>query len=1015
MKCVGCQTRSRVRTPASLRYPIYLLLLTLSVYAQPESYDANIQFQRILDGSRGDNVLGTIGAIAQDADGFLWLGGTQGLGRYDGHELRTYRAHPDDPSSLSSNYVFDVELDSAGSLWVATDDGLSRYDRQLDRFDVFNTVAGDIASLPNNQVVSLERDDRRGLLYIGTKAGLAYIDAASGQLHRTTYQAPINKVYVDDSGLLWVGLYDRGLVQLDPESYEVIASYTMGVGVQRETSLCGNEILDLESDAGGRLWVATLGNGICRYLPDQGRFESMPQLGAGTVWDLFLDQDNQMWVATDHGGLARYLPETSSFVYYRHDIHEPKTLLSDNIRRVFQDVMGDLWVSTFPGGLNYHDRTTSAFTNYAHHPLRSDSLINSSVIDVLEDREGTIWVGTERGLNKLSIAGDHVDRVTWGGLGDETVLSLAEAADGRLWVGTWSHGLKLINPASRSVKTYMPIQGKAGSLSGKFIWKVYLDRDGQLWVGTETGGLNRYRAGTDSFERFIHDPQDATSIASNYVKTMLEDRAGNFWVGTLGGLNLLDRATGRFTRFLPSEMANGSIGGQRVVALFEDSRGRLWVGTQEAGVSIRDPSSGTFRALDERNGLPSSNVTSILEAPDGHIWLSTTRGLAQVNPDTLETRVFNAGHGLIGSNFYRDASLLTESGMLFFGATTGLTAFHPASVEVADAPPRVTLTDVKVMNKRAPPGKPGSPLEVAASQAGVVQLEPEHTMFAFTFSALSYRASEQNQYAYRLDGFDASWIHTGTERVATYTNLPPGEYVFRVKAANGFGVWNDSALNVRVIMAPPWWRTCWAYLGYLLGISVIAGLFRHHARLRRRSEVYREQSLTDPLTGIPNRAGISSIVEQWLGQGRECRDVIIMLLDLDHFKRINDTRGHDAGDRVLKEVAQVVGGRLRHDDHLGRWGGEEFILICEGTPLEHAKHLAETVRARVAEHVFEKEAATSLAVTMSIGLAKVEPGETFDEAFKRADEALYAAKRNGRNQVWHTNKVGNLQVKSVSS
>lgn len=998
MNCVGCHTRSRVPTLASLRYPIYLLLLTISVFARSESYDTDIQFQRILDGSRGDNALGTIGAIAQDEDGFLWLGGTQGLGRYDGHELRMYRSHSDDPYSLSSNYIFDVELDSAGTLWVATDDGLSRYDRQLDRFDVFRSAPGDNASVPDDQVVSLERDDRRGLLYIGTKAGLAYFDTASGQLHRTGYQAPINKVHVDDSGRLWVGLYDRGLVQLSSQTHDVMVSYSMGVGAERDNSLCGNEILDLESDASGGLWVATLGNGICRFHPDQGRFESMPQLGAGTIWDLFLDQDNQMWVATDHGGLARYVPTSSSFAYYRHDIHEPKTLLSDNIRRVFQDAMGDLWVSTFPGGLNYHDRTTSAFTNYAHHPLRPESLSNSSIIDVLEDHEGDIWVGTERGLNKLSSAGG-IDRVTWGGLGTETVLSLAQATDGRLWVGTWSHGLKLIDPASRSVRTYVPIPGKAGSLSGKFIWKVYVDSDDHLWVGTETGGLNRFRPNTDSFERFTHVPGDSTSIASNYVKTMLEDRAGNFWVGTLGGLNLLDRTTGSFTQFLPSESARGSIGGQRVVALFEDSRGRLWVGTQEAGVSIRDPISGTFRSLGEDDGLPSSNVTSIIETPDGYIWLSTTRGLVQVNPDTMEIRIFNAGHGLIGSNFYRDASLLTEGGMLYFGATTGLTAFDPASVDVAEAPPRVVLSDFKVMNKRALPGKPGSPLQAAASQAAEVRLKPEHAMFAFTFSALSYRAAEQNQYAYRLDGFDTSWVHTGRDRVATYTNLPPGEYVFRVKAANGFGIWNETAMSVRVNMAPPWWRTWWAYLGYLLGISTIAGLCRHHARLRRRSEAYREQSLTDPLTGIPNRAGISSIVEKWLGHGRECRDVIVMLLDLDHFKRINDTLGHDVGDRVLKEVARVVGGRLRHDDHLGRWGGEEFILICEGTPLEHARHLAETVRARVEEHVFERGAATSLPITMSIGLAKLAPGETFDAALKRADEALYAAKRGGRNQV----------------
>ncbi|WP_158658195.1 ligand-binding sensor domain-containing protein [Agarilytica rhodophyticola] len=980
----------------TLQFLIYLFFLTISKSVQSHSFH-NIQFQRVFEGNHTDNILGTINAITQDSDGFIWLGGTQGLARFDGAELKVYLADPSVSDSLSNNYVLDMLTDARGHLWIATGDGLNHFDPYLERFNVFRAQEGSSTTLPDNFITDLEMGDNNEL-FVATQKGVIIIDTATGKMRHTPVQGYVYRIYLDKHRKLWVAYRDRGLIRYNANDLTLEHIYKVRKTEKDHSGLCGNKILDVEMDQHNILWIATLGNGICQLDPATGYFTHLTDFAANTVWDLFLDNQSNMWIATDHSGLAIYPSSEEKFLYYGYDIHKPKSLPTNNIRDLFQDRMGDIWISTFPGGLNYFDQSTTAFTNYMHHPMQENTLTSSEIIDIMQDDKGRVWLGTERGLNQLHNDTEVVTRINWPGLEDETVLSLEQGQDNTLWVGTWSHGLKRVNLLTKEIKTYLPEPDNPNSISGKFIWKVYRDSDNKIWVGTEAGGLNLYDPTTDSFQRFINSPAVPNSISANYVKTVLEDKAGNFWVATTGGLDRLDRSTGIFTHYQPDKRDQHSVGGRRIIALFEDSLNRIWVGTQEAGVSIFNPKTEKFITLNMESGLPSLNITSILESADGYIWLATTRGLARVDPKQFTIQTFNSGHGLVGSNFYRDASLLSDSGMLYFGSTTGLSVFDPSNISIDTAPPIIGLTDFKIANKSVVIGQPDSPLSSSLNKSETIYITPTDVMFSINFSALSYRAYDQNTYAYMLEGFDKEWIYTGTNRTATYTNLPAGKFVFRVKAANAYGIWNEEGIAINIVRIPEIWRTWWAYLAYTIGVICLFALYRHHNEIRRRSEVYREQSLTDSLTGIPNRAGIIQIAGKWLVGNRASDNVSLMLLDIDHFKKINDSHGHDAGDRILCEVAEVLRSRLRHDDHIGRWGGEEFLFICKGSSPEKVSRLAETLRLKVAEHIFDNHK-TQLNITISIGVVKILGNESFEKAIKRADEALYRAKGAGRNRV----------------
>jgi diguanylate cyclase (GGDEF)-like protein len=405
----------------------------------------------------------------------------------------------------------------------------------------------------------------------------------------------------------------------------------------------------------------------------------------------------------------------------------------------------------------------------------------------------------------------------------------------------------------------------------------------------------------------------------------------------------------------------------------------------------------TFKKIDARDGLPSRTISSFIEDDRGIMWATSLNGIISIDPADFSIRVLYKSHGSVTNSFNRDATYKDKSGQLYMGGVDGFTVFDPSVAVAESAPPEVVITDFRLFNKSVTINDEHQLLSKPITLTNTLALSYKHVMFSFEFAALSYRSSDKNQYAYKLEGFDKDWNMIGTQYSATYTNLDPGDYVFRVKAANSDGVWNEQGKSIAISIAPPPWRTWWAYIGYLLLLTAIYYVVRKYEKLRIASDTYKTLSTTDQLTGIYNRAGAIKITEELFKRINPNQQQCIVIFDIDYFKRINDTYGHDVGDEILKGFANLITNSIRTGDVFARWGGEEFVLICCIPNKLDIKNLAEKLCRIVAAHSFEA-AGYSINITTIIGIACTIPAENLKSLFKRADIALYEAKATGRNR-----------------
>lgn len=1003
----------------------------------------------------------TVLAIHQDSRGFMWFGTESGLNRYDGYAVTVYKHAPEDPDSLPNDVVWSVAEDAAGDLWIATENGgIARWDRRADRFVRYPRHPKQPGGLPDGGVRTL---------------------------------------IVDGGGMLWIGTRESGLLRFDPRSGSVTAYRH-----RREdpASLSHDSVFALLPAKDGRLWVGTNG-GLNRLDPARGRFERYrhDEADGGSLSDdrvraLFEDGRGDLWVGTFGGGLSRLAGGAGRFQHFSNDPGNPSSLSHSQVRAILEDNKGRLWVGT-GDGLSLRDEASGGFVRYRRDPGNPHSLSDNNVMSLYQDRGGILWVGTRAGgVNKWnpatwSFGHQTADPASLAGPDKSYVSAFSVGPAGRLWIGTMGRGLQSWDRARGSSWHYRHDPRDPHSLSDDRVMSLWHDREGTLWAGTLDGGLNRLDLARGRFTVFRHDPRRPGSISANGVMTIMEDSRGALWLGTFrGGLNRFDRRTRTFTAYRHDSADARSLSGDIVTALAEAPDGSLWVGTDGGGLNLFDPASGrslrlrhdpsdpkslsadtvfalhvdasgrlwvgtrgggllllesldraagkaSFRVYTRKQGLPAEVVYGILPDDSGHVWLSTSNGLSRFDPRRQSFQSYNVTHGLQGTDFNFGACYKSARGELFFGGPDGFNAFFPERLEMNTRPPSVVLTSVLKFNK---PVRFPFPTEQLRS----LEVRPRDQVVTFEFAALDYAAPEKNQYAYRLDGFDPDWIELGPIRRVTYTNLDPGRYVLRVKAANNDGLWSDGlALPLHVV--PPFWRTWWAYLGYLLAASGLAVALvqrhrlkvEHEARTRNRLEDevqartrelaernqqlevanlrLEEASVTDSLTGLRNRrflfqevtkdlalAERTKLAEERSGQrGRGDRLVFIMV-DLDWFKPINDACGHAAGDRVLLQVRDILQRASRASDVLIRWGGDEFLVVGRSTDPEGLEVLPERIRSMVEQASFDLGNGQVAHLTCSIGFtcypfhcAEVHQ-VSLEQVVGLADEALYVAKK-GRN------------------
>ncbi len=974
----------------------------------------NMQFDHPLaQDSAGDlNALGILRSISQDQAGYMWFVFRQGIARYDAHKLKTYEL----PKESNTNQIIPSSLsnmaeDKDGVLWIGGNGGLVFYKPQRDRFEQV-TAANSRFKLPNATITALAVD-KSNRLFIATELGLGVVSPDRSHLDFYTNAVCglgtniIRSLHVARDQILWLGSGNSGLHAFNPASGD-FKHWHIELGAIN--SPADDDVVRIIDDNDGAIWAATLSMGLAKLNAEQPGFtiykrDDQPgSLKSNSIRDLLIDADNTLWIATDHGGLARFDPPSQKFISQEFSPFNSSGLSSNQVRSLFQDRDGNFWVGTFPNGINYYDQRKSRFRVFNKPQNSADHLLSQGILSIHEDKTGTIWIGSEAGLSALNPLTGSLNTYTANpanpnALQFNAITSIAEDSQGYIWVSSWSGGLHRFDRTTQQFKRYGPNKNQPSSLPSPYPWQLAINKQQELWISfSERGALARYRPISDDFEHFPHQPAEENSPSADEIWALLPDKSGNLWLGTRLGLDYFNLTSRQFTHFTLATPDAPGLNCATVLALMEASDGRIWIGTDGGGINIYDPKTNQFNYLTREHGLPSASVTSLLQDPRGYIWAGTINGLARIDARTLNVDVLRKSDGLAGDNISRNALKLDRRGFIWVGSTTGLSQFKPDTLKAPLPAPKVVLSQLSIDNQAQTPGTNHSVLNQALEFTPAINLPHTTQRIRVEFSALGYNTPQRNQFAYKLEGFDRDWNSVGTQHSATYTNIDPGAYVLRVKAANSDGIWNEEGTRLDITITPPPWRTSWAYAMYCL---LIGGAIFVSVQLRKQSKTldqYKALATVDPLTGIYNRVGIAAIVEGLFVNSEMKQGVSLIVLDVDHFKRINDRRGHDAGDRVLQELVALINRNIRSGDYLARWSGEEFILLCPSTNLNHAHKLAEKLRLACANYVFEANQAP-LAVTLSIGIASCKPSDDFAQLLKRADSALYRAKNSGRNCI----------------
>ncbi|MEE8306207.1 MAG: two-component regulator propeller domain-containing protein, partial [Gammaproteobacteria bacterium] len=815
--------------------------------------------------------------IMQDPEGFIWFATLDGLNRFDGYDFTVTwpPAAGDNPGQVfSSNSAL---LDRSGVMWLDGPDGLNRFDRSSNSLVTFHglfTVDADSSGPPTIQSIHESRD---GMLWIATNNGLTRFDPTNYSAVEYLYDpanpgglggSRVGPIHEDHAGAIWLGVYLGGLDKFDPVT-ETFTHFRHDPNDRYSLSSVG--VSYIYEDRSGSLWIGTW-NGLNRFDRASGRFEPFQHdsaeprsLSSNNVTYIHEDSAGALWIGT-HTGLNRFDSATQTFERFQHNPDDPYSLSSNRVTSIFEDRAGFLWVATAGTGLNRFNPKNENFLLYNHDETDPDSLDANSVQSIYQDRQGGVWIGTAGGLNRFdratgtSVHYQHNPGDSPGSLRNN-VLSIFEDRSGVLWIGTRS-GLSWFDRQNQLLKSFEPDP----PMSAFEVHAIFEDDVGRFWLGTSRGLVEFDR----EHGRFINIGVDPTAPADQvlgavWVFFIYKDRQEALWLGTDNGLTRYDPEpvvaaatafspaatdfTGSFEHFVRASGSslsdNSSPSDNNFFSVHEDPDGVLWLGTR-AGLNKFDPANNTFTAYRKEHGLPGDRVYGILGDDQGLLWISTDEGLASFDPETETFASFSVSDGLQGNAFTLGAYHRNSNGEMYFGGVNGLTVFDPGRLTdplPADSPPPIVLTDFLLSNRSVPlrSDEAGSPLVNNISHTDELVLTHADTMFAFGFAALSYDSPQQNQYAYRLDGLNKDWVYTDADqRIATYSGLGPGDYLFRVKGSNKYRVWNEAGASIRVTILPPFWQAWWAYATYAIAFSLALFAF---VKVRTRALSHRAEQL----------------------------------------------------------------------------------------------------------------------------------------------------------------------------
>ncbi|MDN5217254.1 two-component regulator propeller domain-containing protein [Fulvivirgaceae bacterium BMA12] len=772
---------------------------------------------------------GLVQCVIQDKKGYIWIGTDDGLNRYNGHDFVVYRHDPAISGSIVSNAIRDLLEDRKGRLWVATEGGLEMYDRTLDRFVHFKGE--------KNTTVQTVYEDRHGTLWVGTTRGLAILSETTNELeyfniviNNLQFVKPFSDLNFsvnvileagDDNIIIGTG---NGLLILDRETQK----FEWLKNVENdENSLPGNPITSMVVDSPNRLWISTDGGGMGTLDLTNRKFEPF-SLKDKKILSLFIDDHRSLWVGTQQSGLLRILLDSvqnPGYHYDRYKAMESQGSLSyRTVTTFFQDQEKNMWIGTYGDGINFVSAHPRFFNTIQRIPSLVNTLTHKKVWGLCEDADGNIWIGTDGGgVNFYDVKAkslsyyDHTP-ADQNSISDHAILSAARDLNGRLWFGTYAGGLNRFDPKNQTFKRYQHSKTDTSSLGSNDVRVIFPDSKGNLWLGTNQGGLNLFDNESGHFRRYT---TANSKISGNDIRSIYEDKKGRLWIGTYqNGFNQF--YNGKFANFWIDGLENAASNYNTIFSICEDSVGNIWLGTYGSGLVKFSPDSKKIKIYTEKHGLANNTVHAIVPDSHGNFWITTNNGISRFNLKKERFKNFDTNDGLPGSVFNNGSWLKSSSGTIYFGSLNGLVYFDPSSMYNSSLdPPDVALEGLRIFNKEIKPTDDKNVILYSEfHKNGQISLNYQQSVFTIDYTALGFARPRKVQYAYRLAGIEKDWNYVGAQVSATYTTLPPGEYIFSVMASYDGLNWTSPPRNLKIAISPAPWKTWWAYTLYMLVIAV---------------------------------------------------------------------------------------------------------------------------------------------------------------------------------------------------
>ena len=768
----------------------------------------------------------------QDKKGFLWFGTKDGLDRFDGYTFKIFRNDPDEKGTIGSNFIHCLYEDSSGTLWAGTEKRLYSYDATIESFTLLPDTA-------NGQIRDIQMDKSGNLWFISGFTLVKYnMVKKSMQYFTVGKYFEATSICITQDGSLWISTSSGLLNKYIPAdnsftSYNMFSHSDKTVSQWIEKIYPGtkNTILVGTSNQGAKLFDIT----TCSYKDILTYNTDRTEIFAR---NFVRTSENEYWIATE-SGIYIYNLITGSTTNLSKKYNDPYSISDNAVYTFCKDKEGGIWAGTYFGGINYYPKENLSFNKY-FPKTRENSLSGNVVREIRQDNNGNLWIGTEdAGLNKLdTLTGTFTHFQPTGNKGSLSYMNIHGLliSGNELWIGTFEHGLDVMNIKTGKVIRHYSKGSGNHSLKSNFIYCISPSNTGEIMLGT-TIGAYQYNRATNNFNLLPGMP------LHNWYSSILKDDKGIIWAGTYGnGVNYYNTITHKAGNFRYDPRNKNSLSSDRVNSIFEDSHKNLWFAT-EGGLCRFDPLSNDFKRYTTNDGFPTNFILSLLEDADNNLWISTSKGLICFNPKTGQVHIYTRANGLLNDQFNFSSAFKDSKNKRYFGSVKGLVSFHPDELIKNDFTPAVYITGFQVNNKELAIAENNSPLKKSITYTNKIQLAYGQSTFSIDFASLSYSAPEMSEYAYKMEGLGTGWTYLKKNRKVYFTELLPGTYAFKVKAASSNGIWSGPETTLAIEILPPWWASRIAYVLYsLLAIGIIWFTFlSYHQRVKEKNRRKIEQ------------------------------------------------------------------------------------------------------------------------------------------------------------------------------